>query len=534
MLDKIKLLVKDPQTFIARANAKLKYRIWFQDNKTRRFIQHNYKKWGPWKQSDAKSIILFDFYPFVETEIARSYLLNILAKKNKAKIVSYSTNRKHDKIWDKIYRSYNVNEHISIKLSKEQKNRSAKLYCKIISRVKSKKDIFNLKVDNVWIGVDLYEEFLMKFIEPTVVLDKRMYNIVRDGIDSLVYWKDYFEVNDVKAIVSSHIGVRIEKNLPLKIAGQLFNIPFYSTHARNITCYLKPHLYHKEIASNYLSYPERFYKLSYEEQKKGIAWAKNRLKKRLSGAIGVDMDYSTKSAFSSVNTSIKVVDKNDRIKIVVATHEFYDSPNCYGGLLFMDFYEWLMYLGEISKKTNYDWYIKTHPDVLPITKKVIKKIANNHPKFKLLPAETSFHQLASEGVEYVLTCYGSVGHECPLLGMKVINAGNNPHMGHEFNWNPKSVEEYETLLLNLDKLCLNIDYDDIYKFYYIHYQKLGIIDDWIYPSYKKMTEELSEEERFGSFMFQYFLNSLTEDKHEKIILRMTEFIEEGRSGSLDS
>ena len=168
---------------------------------------------------------------------------------------------------------------------------------------------------------------------------------------------------------------------------------------------------------------------------------------------------------------------------------------------------------------------------IPISKKVIQKIVDEHSLFQLVPPETSFHQLAEEGVEYVLTCYGSVGHECPLLGMKVINAGNNPHIGYDFNWNPKTVEEYETLLMNLDSLEKNMNPNDIYEFYHMHHNKKGVIDDWIYPSYYKMLTDLTEKERNGSAILPYFLDSLSTEKHQKIISRMSNFIDSGVSGS---
>ena len=280
-----------------------------------------------------------------------------------------------------------------------------------------------------------------------------------------------------------------------------------------------------------MSYHEKFETLSKDDQNEAINWAKGRLKERLSGAIGIDMAYATKSAFTDKIASTPVTNKTNKIKILVATHEFYDSPNCYGGLLFMDFYEWLMFLAKVSSKTNYEWYIKTHPDVLPISKRIIKNIVDKNQNFNLVPAGTSFHQLANEDIEYVLTCYGSVGHECPLLGMKVINAGNNPHMGYDFNWNPKTIEEYEDLLMNLPTLTKELKVDDIYEFYFMHNKKTGIIDDWIFPSYYKMISDLTEKERNGTSMFGYFLDTLSKDKHQKIISRMTDFIESGETGS---
>jgi len=522
----VKLFFLHPMVFLKRAGSKIWLRMGVLDKNSKRFIKYNESTWSDWENNNASSSILFDYYPTAETEIARSYLLNILAKKYKSKIICYSIKNPHNRVWDKIYKSYNVSDHIYVKLSNKQRRISDEIYEEIIPKIKTKKDVYNLNIFGVWIGIDIYEEFLMRFTEPTVIInDYRLNSIIREGIEVLLFWKDYFEANEVKAIVSSHIGVRIEKNLVCKIAGQLFDIPFYSATARSMTYYPKPHLHHHEVAKRYLSYHDTFKKMQQDEQKAGLAWAKERLKKRFSGAVGVDMGYSTKSAFTSDTSKLPVLNNSHKVKVLIATHEFYDSPNCYGGLLFMDFYEWLIFLGEISKKVDYEFYVKTHPDVLPETEKIIDKIVKKYPTFQLIPPETSFHQLAAEGLKYVLTCYGSVGHECPLLGINVINAGNNPHMGYDFNWNPKTLNEYESLLMNLGKLKKDVDQNDIYEFYYIHHKGTGITDDLIYPSYKKMLNRLTEKDRIGSKSFSYFLDLITPEKHQKIIAKMTSFID---------
>ena len=57
------------------------------------------------------------------------------------------------------------------------------------------------------------------------------------------------------------------------------------------------------------------------------------------------MTYSKKSAFSNQKLD-RTLNKSDKIKILICTHEFHDSPHAQGGLLFADFYEWLLYLGK--------------------------------------------------------------------------------------------------------------------------------------------------------------------------------------------
>ena len=527
--DLVTLLLSNPGLFLD----KIKHQIGVPSLNVKRIISHNKKVWSDYKNSNAESIILFDYYPLAETELARSYLLNILAKKFNARIVSYSVNKKiRCRIWDRIYHSYNVESHLNFKLSRWQKKESHLIYAKITPTIQTKQDLFDLHIHDVWIGVDVYEEYLMRHTKPTVdITDKRLMIILKEAIDMLVFFIDYLKNNNVKAIDSSHLGVRLKSNLIPKIAGQLFNIPYYTAHSRSLVFLPKPHLFGKEEGRKFSNYHKNFLKLPEKKQAYGIAWAKGRIEKRLSGEVGVDMAYSTKSAFSKASNSTSLVKRSDKTKVLVCAHEFYDSPNCYGDLLFMDFYEWLLYLAEISANTDYDWYIKTHPDVLPLTEKVIQKFVKDNNMFTIVPANTSFHQLAKDGISHILTCYGSVGHECPLLGMTVINAGNNPHMAYDFNYHPKSLEEYENLLLNLSVVNKKINIDDIYEFYYMHYNAVGIIsDDWFFASHEKMLLDLTESERIGFEIFPYFLKALTPEKHQKIISTMQRYVDSQRVG----
>ena len=62
----------------------------------------------------------------------------------------------------------------------------------------------------------------------------------------------------------------------------------------------------------------------------------------------------------------------------------------------------------------------------------------------------SHHQLIDEGIDFVLTVYGTVASELPIHGIKVINASvNNPHFYYNYCINPRSLKEYERILLNL-------------------------------------------------------------------------------------
>ena len=209
--------------------------------------------------------------------------------------------------------------------------------------------------------------------------------------------------------------------------------------------------------------------------------------------------------------------------MLIATHCFFDNPHSYGRLLFTDFYEWLVFLCKISKETNYDWYIKPHPDYLPGTIEIINSIIEQKSDIKLINPKASFHDLKKEGLSWVITGFGSVGHELPLLDINVINCGPNPHVSYDFNWNPKTIEELKNILLNLKTLSKKIDKDAIYEFYYM-YKFSDFLDNFIFNSYYKMLDE--QGIGLTSKTYQYFLNEYNDDKHQKIIEQIQTFLKQ--------
>ena len=128
-------------------------------------------------------------------------------------------------------------------------------------------------------------------------------------------------------------------------------------------------------------------------------------------------------------------------------------------MFFNDFYEWLDFLGKMSEKTEYQWYLKNRPNhpgkftkYQPFTEKIIKDVCKKYKNIILLPNDYSHHQIIDEGINFVLTCYGSVGIEYAYFKIPVINASkNNPHINYNFNLNPKNKKEYIYMIKNLKK-----------------------------------------------------------------------------------
>ena len=460
------------------------------DEKKKAFIKHNEQVWGDYLPGQKDGEILLESIGISSSIIAFSYLTNLLAKRYNARITSYQHGRKNIKTRlenrkvNRIYTSFNVSDFIYHDLTVSQEHDVGKLFEKIVTSLKSKRDVEGLSLEDVWIGDLLYDSHCMNHRVPTIDVEgSRFRDSLRNAICSYVFWRDYLDTHQVHAVIVSHT-VYIQSGVITRLAVHR-GIPVYQINAASAYLMSRTHLF---AYNDFFDFPEEFRKFTREDQESGLIAAKERLSRRFNGEVGVDMSYSSKSAF--VGTRIEgVLSKSPRIKILIATHCFFDSPHPYGVNLFPDCYEWLSFLAEISEKTDYEWYIKTHPDFLPGNIPILREFTRKYPKFVLIPAETSVLQLIEDGIDFALTVYGTIGFEYAALGVPVVNASTcNPHVAYNFNFHPKTVEEYENILLDLPQQKLNVNMNDVYEYYYMKF--IDNVDNWLFKDYKGFLKEI--------------------------------------------
>lgn len=427
---------------------------------------------------DSKSrqtFILMDCFPIPVWVAANSVLANRLSERFNAEICSYGEGPR-DPLTDVLYNSFGCTRHLIVAAPARLRKKRKQLFIQALETLKTKKDLFDWSVDGVQIGDEVYETYLRQFSRPTAELESfRCRYVMFVALNYYLFFSDFFARNKVAAAVLSH-DFYVSMGILSKIAWKN-GIPVYLANGHDMKKTTRP----DEKYAEFSRYREYFATLNPAERQAGIAWGKAQLEQRLGGVVGVNMAYSTKSAYTSELIARQTA-PSDKIKIVIATHCFFDNPRCYGGMLFTDFYEWISFLGKISEETDYEWYIKTHRDFLPGTMEAVTQLATKYPKFKVIDPNTTWHQLRDEGVSVALTSYGSIGHELPLLGYKVINAGYNPHIAYRFNWHARSVEEYREMLLGIDRLGPIQELESVYEFYFVHYRlsRLGglFFDSW--------------------------------------------------------
>lgn len=497
----------------------------WSDEREKAFIKHNQKVWKNFLPKQNVGEILLESNSMSSSIIAYSYLANLLAKKYQSKIVAY-VNGRWKKIINrkttKIYGSFNVRACIYCYLSLSQLQQADDLLREIIPTLQTRKDVEDLCVEGIWFGDLLYDTHCMNYKVPTISLeDPRFRESLKAALGYYVFWRDYFKTHSVRAVIVSHT-VYLHSGVLTRLAIRR-GIPVYQINATHLHYMTEKNI----MAYNeFFYYPEQFRELPEEERQNGLQVARERLQKRFSGEVGVDMHYSKKSAYGQTRRE-RVLKKSNKTKILVATHCFFDNPHPYGVNLFPDFYEWLYFLGEISEATDYEWYIKTHPDFLPGNIPIIQAFIHRYPKFSQIPSDTSHLQLKEEGINFGLTVYGTIGFEYAALGIPVVNASLcNPRIRYKFNIHPRTIGEYRQILLDLPNRKLEIDVNEVYEYYFMAF--VYNVNDWLFNDYEDFIREIGGYQRqFDPISYKKFLDRFSNPRHGQILASLQKFIESG-------
>ena len=273
-------------------------------------------------------------------------------------------------------------------------------------------------------------------------------------IDLFFFWLQYFKNNEVKAVILSHtvyefgfiLRIAVDKNIRVFSAGSFF---IFSHDKHNQTIFDMQY-----YRSEFKKYPRKL-QLEFLDQ------ARIELKKKFSGKKTIENKVSAlppDSPFIYKKWQSNVLSKTQKKKILIAAHHFSDAPNVYGKFIFSDFYDWIDFLGKKSQNSNFEWYIKFHPMEFDSNKETSDYFLNKYKNIKLINKDITHGQLISEGINLVLTVYGTIGLEYAYLGVPVINAAlNNPHIAYDFNYHASSIEDYNKAIDNFENLNINYD-----------------------------------------------------------------------------
>lgn len=498
------------------------------------------------KKFNTNDIILVEFNAFHSDHLFFSYFSNVLSKKYNAKIIAfYNFKLIVSKLKDNwisklkwffsnflnynnfgIYRSFGVESFIKPNIDKNIENASSKIYNRLIKKIKKKEDVYKIYVNKAFLGDLIYDSYLKYHYEPTIDITSEKFKIfLFEFICLHQYWEKIFKNNSIKAVLGVH--AHYSYGILFRVAFK-FKIPVY-VHNEGKVFYLNNK--NKYQFSEYRLFEKIYTSFSKKEKKECLKIGETLIKKRIRGEKrgNIGSTYISKSSF---NKSDKLVlKKSKKIKILICTQDFFDAINVYGSFHFVDFVEWLNFLGKLSNITNYDWYIKDHPNYLgkykkyqPFTTNITKKIIKKYKNLNYLKPNTKHNEIIKSGIDYVITIFGSVSFEYPYFDIPVITSTRNiPGINYNFNLHTRNKLEMKKLILSLKKKKYKFDKNKLKRFYFFYFYYFN--NSTFYNKYNDFNITTKNWDKYWSVEFyEFWIKNFNNDSHKLMLKKSLNFI----------
>ena len=298
-----------------------------------------------------RKMILLDYFPIPHWVDINSMAARMIQERTGSSIAAFGFMKPFKNTKD-LYGAFGVSNHLQIKLNLRQTAKMWKAYIRISAPIALPEDVFNLELNGIKIGIPIYESILRSGKVTVETNDVETYKQIYRGLYQYIFFERLFTEDRIEAIFVSHdcyIGPGLLDHMAHK-----FRVPSIYVNPFEVNLPFEP----GQLYRRFERYPIYFASLPLETRSEGVAQAKVDLDLRLSGKIGIKMGYQEQSAFETNKLSNQLA-KSNNLKVLVATHDFYDNPQAYGEMRFHDFSIWLKFLDSVASETSYDWYLKT-------------------------------------------------------------------------------------------------------------------------------------------------------------------------------
>lgn len=502
------------------------------DDFTKKFINWNKVNWT-YDLDNKKCRVLIPMHYSIHDggAIMYAYVSDYARNRFNAYVEAYIIHWKKDvcQTIRKVYESFGVKDVLNGDLTASQEKEAEEIFLDLWPSLNSYSDWKKIHIYGIHMGSVLIRTFLRLYAPCFDPRDPRMESFLKDCIKKVVYWHDRFDKYDYRMVFTWDGGAYDMIIANLAIAKGIPTYSMYFVSGRRLK------MDDPWCGTHFRHYKTFFESLTQKEREYGVEWAKTELSKLFCGQGNLPFEMKDEFDAYKVGKTDYRITGDEKTKIVIVPHSFEDDSYMYGEHLFYDnYFSWLCHVGELSDKyQQYGWYLKLHPMSSERDRDIINLILKKYTRIKLLPEKVSVVQMKEEGIKWALTVQGSIGHEYPLIGIQVINAGENPHQAFGFNWNPKSIEEYDYIIQHIEELEPKKEIEEVYQFY--------CIDRLFYDYSKRFGEpffenpELNKDDqilsfgnkmiRMGTWKYKLFLDEWTMDQHARLKERIKRNIE---------
>ena len=177
--------------------------------------------------------------------------------------------------------------------------------------------------------------------------------------------------------------------------------------------------------------------------------AEKSLLDRFSGVIDPGIRYMKKSPYA-VNVSTKYSDER-YFDGVVYLHDFFDSAFDHRQYLFKDLFIWADHTLALINSHGLNIAIKPHPNGIQEGVKVVNLLKDKYPDLTWIDEGVSNLDLFKRSGAGI-SVFGSILCELAFHNKVGIAAGEHPAINFNLAYNPKTIEEYDRLLIDLQGL----------------------------------------------------------------------------------
>jgi len=416
----------------------------------------------------------------------------------------------------RILKSMGVTKFIQPKLLNQYIHLAVDVYTSVLGG--DKNSLLALEINGIRIGDIFYDWYLRELFRDTIDLSSAEFK--KEFIYFLCnfyWWHNYFELNKIDSVFVSHScsDMALPARVGLKYGADVYVAAWGKMHKLDTNRMFSD----LEFLDYEPSAKSQFgYEINLDRAKKLLNIARD-------GQIVIDAHGLGSGYIGKSNR--KIIRNSDHLNILIACHCFSDPPHSYGDMLFPDFKEWLNFIGRVSLVTNHVFYIKAHPNFWESDKSNFRIFLNEFPNIIEVPSDFSNLELIAQGIKVVLTVNGTIAFEAAYEGLLVINASQiSPHIKYNFTKSPKSIDEFQKILLELPKVLENwrVDKAEVEHFFDLHHIRKKpnfLFGDRTLDFYEHIGGPM--EQFINPKVFDFWVNTLSKKDSEYVESRIRNF-----------